>query len=84
MPSRCLLYSGGIVESVAFDRAFIGFGGAVVATESVVRRSFVPVGRRTTLTSAGVEVAGSAPCAEVLLRPRDPPPSHVVTIQHLI
>ena len=34
----------GLVESVSFDRALIGSGGAVVATERVVHRSFVPVG----------------------------------------
>ena len=46
-----------------------------MATERVVRRSFVLVGRLTFRTSAGVELAGSVAHAEVLSRPRDLPAS---------
>ena len=79
LPSICTA-STVTVESASFDRPLVGSGGAVVATERVVRLSFVSVGRQTTLISTDVELAGSASRAEVP-RPRDPPPSCVKVIQ---
>ena len=55
-----------------------------MATERVVRRSFVPVGRLTFRTSAGVELAGSVAHAEVLSRPRDLPASRMGVIQRVV
>ena len=70
LPTVCSAQAG-LFES-SFDWAPVGSGGAIVATEEVVRRPFVPVGRRTTWASAGVEITGAATRAEVPLKPRDP------------
>ena len=59
-------------------------GGAVLGTERVVCRSFVPVGRQTTQISAGVELVGPATYMEGPLRPRDPSATHVEVIQSLV
>ena len=57
---------------------------AIVTTERVIRRSFVPVGQRSTRTSAGVELAGPPPHVDVPLRPRNPLASRVEVIQRLV
>ena len=83
LPTICSALAG-LVECASFDCALVGSGGAVVATERVVRRSFVPIVRQTSRTSAGVELAGPATHVEIQSRPRDPPASHVEVIQRLV
>ena len=82
LPSICSAQAG-VVKSSAFDWTLIGFCGAVVAPQGVVHRPLVPVGRRTTRTSAGVELTGVASRAEVPASLRDPPTSLLEVIQHL-
>ena len=80
LPTVCSAQAG-LVES-SFDRALVGPDDAIVASERVVHKSFVPVGRQTAKTYAGVELAGPATCAEVPSRPRDLLASRMEVIQH--
>ena len=83
LPAICFAQAG-FVKSASFDRTLAGSDGAVVAKERVVCRSFVLVGRRTTRTSAGVELVVPALLVEVPSKHRDPPASRMEVIQCLV
>ena len=68
MPSQRLHCSDRSSRECFFRPGSHWFWCTVVATERVVCRSFVP--RRTTLTSAGAELACPSPCVEVPSRSR--------------
>ena len=79
LPAVCSAQAG-LAESASFDRALVGSGDPIVATERVVCRSFVPVGWQTTRTSTGVKFTGPATHAEVPSRTT----SRMEVVQHLV
>ena len=79
----CSAHSG-LIECAFWSGSRWFWCGTVMAIEKMIHRSFVPVGRWTTRTSAGVELAGPAPHVEVPSRPRDPPASRFEVIQRFV